>query len=392
MDRKNRATTKIATACAFVAVLCAAGVGCSACKSAPVQAAPEPAGARGPKTVKFNPTSLQRLGIRVEAAGHVTADHALVVPGSLEYDPDRYAEIGTPLEGRVTSIKVRVGDPIKKGQVLANILIPSIASAQSEFLAGQAAAAVAQDHVKRETMLLERQLTTVREAEIARSEAVKSAAELEATKARLQALGIALPTRGTSIEAAGTLALKSPLTGVVVAREAVVGSFLRPDEKAFAVADLSELRASLDIYESDLPYFKVGQEVELLVDALPGTVIKGVLSGVEPGLGKATRALKARINVPNKDGHLRPGLFLRAAIKLPPQAAGNNIFVPAGAVQPLGEDDVVFVEIEPGTFEVRNVKVARRTAQVVLISEGLSSGEKIVIEGAFLLRGEVTKQ
>jgi cobalt-zinc-cadmium efflux system membrane fusion protein len=389
-SRNRCRRSRSAVAAAFFFLLARENLGC---KAAPVRAAPElSAVALGPKTVKFDPHALERLGVRVQPAGHVTADHALVVAGTLEYDPDRYAEIGTPLEGRVTSIRVRVGDPIRKGQTLATVLIPSIASAQSEYLGAEAAASIAQDHVKRESMLLDKQLTTAREAEVARGEAIRSGAELEASKAKLQALGIGVPARGASIEAAGTLALKSPLTGVVVAREAVVGTFLRPDEKAFAVADLSGLRATLDIFESDLPLFHVGSEVELLVDALPGTVIKGRLAGVEPGLGKATRVLKARIDVPNHDGRLRPGLFLRAAIELPTQVAGENLFVPAAAVQPLGDGDVVFVQIEPGKFEVRGVRIARRTAQVVQVEAGLSSGEPIAVEGAFLLRGEVTKQ
>jgi multidrug efflux pump subunit AcrA (membrane-fusion protein) len=89
---------------------------------------------------------------------------------------------------------------------------------------------------------------------------------------------------------------------------------------------------------------------------------------------------------------LRPGEFVRASVKLPDTHNTNLLFVPAAAVQPLGEDDVVFVEREPGLFEVRKVRVERQTAQVAAIGDGLSRGERIAIEGAFLLRGEVSKQ
>ena len=88
---------------------------------------------------------------------------------------------------------------------------------------------------------------------------------------------------------------------------------------------------------------------------------------------------------------LRPGLFLRANIALPVDSPGR-LLLPAGAVQPLADVDVVFVERGSGVFEVREVKVARRTPEVAEISEGVTTGERIVVENAFLLRGEITNQ
>jgi len=95
--------------------------------------------------------------------------------------------------------------------------------------------------------------------------------------------------------------------------------------------------------------------------------------------------------VPNPDGALRPGFFVRASIAMPENT--GQLLIPSSAVQPL-EDDVVFVarDAAAGIYEVRRVLVARRTAEVAEIAEGLSRGEAIVVQGAFLLRGEVTRQ
>jgi multidrug efflux pump subunit AcrA (membrane-fusion protein) len=79
-------------------------------------------------------------------------------------------------------------------------------------------------------------------------------------------------------------------------------------------------------------------------------------------------------------------------VRLPEEAVAGRLLVPAPSVQPIGDDSVVFVETQPGTFEVRKVVVTRRTTQVAEIGEGLARGERIVVEGAFILRGEVTKQ
>src|SRR4029079_5343746 len=129
--------------------------------------------------------------------------------------------------------------------------------------------------------------------------------------------------------------------------------------------------------------FTIGQEAELLVDALPGKTYKGKIILVEPQIGKQSRSARAFINIANPDGALKPGLFIRASIKLPEQVATGSMLVPAPAVQPVGDDKVVFVEQAPGSFEVRRVRVVRTTTQVAEIREGLAKGEKIVVEGAF---------
>ncbi|MBX3185770.1 MAG: efflux RND transporter periplasmic adaptor subunit [Labilithrix sp.] len=364
------------------------------CPESRVTAAQDSSAARpaGPKTVKFDPKALDRLGIKVEPAGLQTGALDLEVPGSLEYNLDKYAEVGTLVDGRVTAINVKPGDKVKKGQVLATIVVPSIAAAQAEYLAAEASAKIAQDNASREAALLDKQLTTAREAEIAKGEALKTEAELGAAKAKLQALGVGRPTGGSHITGAGTLLLNAPLDGVVVRRDAILGRFLQAKESAFVIADPLDLRASLNVYEADIPYFQVGQEAEISFDAMPGKTVKGKIVLIEPQVGKASRSARAFIDVPNADGSLRPGMFLRASLRLPESAGNGRLLVPAPSVQPIGDDDVVFVEISPGVFEVRKVAVARRTTQVAEIREGLQHGERIAVDGAFILRGEVTKQ
>jgi cobalt-zinc-cadmium efflux system membrane fusion protein len=250
----------------------------------------------------------------------------------------------------------------------------------------------AQTNLAREEALFAKQLTTAKELEDAKREDTKARAELAAASAKLQALGVARPGAGGIVQGAGTLLLSAPLDGVVIKRDAVLGRFLAPQEQAFIIADPAALRASLNVFEGDLVYFQLGSEVDVSFDALPGKVVKGKVSVIEPQLGKTTRSVRALIDVPNEDGALKPGLFLRASIKLPEDLSKSRLLVPKAAVQPLGDDDVVFVELQPGTFEVRKIQKTRETTQIVEIASGLQRGERIAVEGAFLLRGEVTKQ
>jgi cobalt-zinc-cadmium efflux system membrane fusion protein len=378
-------------------LLVALATSVSACKEKPVHASSKDstpaAKPDGPKTVKFDPKSLERLGIKIDVAGSNAGTLDLEVPGSLEYSLDHYAEVGTLVDGRLTSITVKAGDTVKRGQVLAQLVVPSIANAQAEYLSAVAADKSAKTNLERENQLLDKGLTTAREAEVARAEASRTEADLAAAKAKLDALGVGRPTAGASISGAGVLTLTAPIDGVVVRRDAVLGRFLQAKETAFVIADPHDLRAALNVYEADLPYFHVGQEAEIFVDALPGKSFKGKIVLVEPQIGKQSRSARAYIDVDNHDAVLKPGLFIRASIKLPEAVAHGRLLVPAPAVQPIGDDKVVFVEQkEPGTFEVRKVQVTRETTQVAEIREGLQKGERIVVEGAFVLRGEVTKQ
>ncbi|MBX3259464.1 MAG: efflux RND transporter periplasmic adaptor subunit [Labilithrix sp.] len=370
----------------------AGSAGCSGEKPVRAQENAPPLRADGTKLVKFDPKSLERLGIKVEPAGSRTGALDLEVPGSLEYNLDNYAEVGTLVDGRLTAVTVKAGDAVKRGQLLATLVVPSIANAQAEYLSAEAASKSANTNLERENGLLEKGLTTAREAEQAKAEAAKSDADLAAAKAKLQALGVGRPTGGTNISGAGVLSLTAPIDGVVVRRDAILGRFLQAKETAFVIADPHDLRAALNVYEADLPYFQVGQEAEIFVDALPGKTFKGKIALVEPQIGKQSRSARAYIDVKNQDDVLKPGLFVRASIKLPETAAHDRLLIPAPAVQPIGDDQVVFVEKDVGTFEVRKVQVARKTTEIAEIREGLAKGEKIVVEGAFVLRGEVTKQ
>lgn len=380
---------------ASVVAFGALGLSLAACKgkSATVTTASAEVLPDEPKTVKFDPKALERLGIRVAPAGAQNTDLDLELPGSLEYNLDKYAEVGTIVDGRVTSLKVKPGDHVKKGQVLATLVVPSIALAQADYLSAEASAKIAKENAGREHALLGKGLTTAREAEVARADESRTEAELAAAQAKLEALGVQRPSGDTNISGAGTLILRAPLDGVVVRRDAVLGRFLQARESAFVIADPSDLRAAINVYEADLPYFRVGAEATIFIDAMPGKSVTGKIVLIEPQVGKASRAARAYIDVPNPEGVLRPGLFVRASIRLPEstQHAGR-VLVPAPAVQPIGDDDVVFVQREPGLFDVRTVSVVRRTTQVAEVREGLAPGESIAVEGAFILRGEVTKQ
>jgi cobalt-zinc-cadmium efflux system membrane fusion protein len=392
--RRSRRSGSLCARGAAIALLALLGTALAACGkgSAPATASPPGAAAAIPQAVRFAPGPLDRLGVRVEAAGGPTAAHSLGLPGTLEYASDRYAEVGVLVEGRVTSLSVKVGDVVKKGQVLGAVTVPAIVTAQGEAIGAQASLKVAREHAARESALFEKQLTTARELEVAKGEQTKAEADLAAATAKLRLFGAAVPSEGQALVANGSIPLVAPIDGVIVRRDAVLGGFLRTDETAFAIADATSLWAILEIFEADLAYVAVGADATIEVDALPGRTFKGKLAAIEPDFGKASRTVRARVVVENEGSALRAGSFVRATIPIPSTTPAGALLVPGASVQPLADRDVVFVEKEPGAYEVRPVTVGRRTAQVAEITDGLAKGERIAVHGAFLLRGEISKQ
>jgi len=366
----------------LLAALALAGCGTKA-NATPQEPAKE---STGPRQVSVDQETIKRLGIKTAKAGSEGAEATITVPGSIEYDILHYAEIGPRLDGRIVSVKVKLGDKVKKGDLLAELSVPSLAEAQAAYLTSNAALAAAKKNYEREKGLLEKNLTTAREAELAQAELDKAKAESAAARARLEALGV----NGGGV--GGQIKLVAPIDGTIVQRTAALGAFLAMSSNAFVIADTAKLVATLEVHEADLPYLQLGSEVVFTPDGLPGHTYKGKVTYIDPIVNKATRLVRARMQVNNDDGTLRPNMFIRAAITLPALAAAGALALPPQAVQPLGNDDVVFIEREPGKFEVRKVIVARRTSEVVEIKEGVSKGDVIVVEGAFLLRGEAAKQ
>jgi len=347
----------------------------------------------GPRMVRLDPITMERLHVRTEEAGAASDALALELQGSLDWDRDHYAEVGARLDGRVTSLHAQVGDRVARGAVLGQVASPQLGSALADFVSARATLAATQANARRQSALLAQQLTTAREAEVAQEQLHTAQAGVGAARQRLSALGLAPPASTTGIGQGVQFTLRSPIAGTVVTRRAVLGGFLSASDAAFVVADTARFWAMIDVFETDLRYVSVGAEVELTVDAWSDRTFRGQVEYIEPRLDPSSRATRVRVVVPNTDNLLRHGQFVRARLRVPGAAPSTTaVRVPVEAIQPVGNQEVVFVERGSGEFEIRPVRIGRRGPQVVEVSQGLARGERLAVEGAFLLRGELMRQ
>ncbi|MGH7859143.1 MAG: efflux RND transporter periplasmic adaptor subunit, partial [Candidatus Binatia bacterium] len=191
--------------------------------------------------------------------------------------------------------------------------------------------------------------------------------------------------------------VRAPFAGTVVERHVTLGEMVEPQTPLFQVADLSTVWVWIDVFERDLARVHLGDGVELRVDAFPGESFEGRVAYLASRLESETRTARARVEVPNLDGKLRPGMFARVRISDPHGGDGRAeasaaLAVPEGAIQRDGERTLVFVALGGGRFDPREVRTGRRGGGYVEILEGLAEGDSVAVSGTFVLKSEASKE
>jgi Cu(I)/Ag(I) efflux system membrane fusion protein len=191
------------------------------------------------------------------------------------------------------------------------------------------------------------------------------------------------------LEKSGQAAIKlpvyTPLAGVVIEKNALEGQYVNVGDPLLTVADLSSVWVEAEVYESDMAVVKPGQKAEITAPAWPGTTFTGRVLMVYPFLDPRTRTVKVRIEIANPGMRLKPEMFVQALIRLPLPAA---VVVPATALMDTGKRQVVWIQVQDGVFEPREVQAGVRVGDEVQILKGLAKGEVIAATGAYLIDSE----
>ena len=183
------------------------------------------------------------------------------------------------------------------------------------------------------------------------------------------------------------LVLRSPVNGVVLEKNAVAGARFAPGEILFKLADLSTVWVLAEVAEQDQTLLRVGQSTKVTVDAYPGMAFVGKVSFISPVLTPQTRTVQVRVELPNRDSKLRPGMF--ASVQLATEKSPSAVLsIPVSAVLDSGVRQVVLVQVADGRFAPRTVKLGQRTDEYVEVLEGMGEGEQVVTRANFLLDAE----
>lgn len=333
----------------------------------------------GGNTVSLSPRAAALARIRTTPVRAVAgAVGARRLSGRVRPDESRQRTVTSWIDGRIDRLRVRTtGTRVGRGRVLATVYSPEVYAAHQDLLSAA------------------RQVQRLAGA----NEAVRSAAEagLEASRDRLRLLGI----DGAELQAleradapTRSVRIRSPFGGTVLERLVSEGEYVRAGTPLFKVADLGAVWVELDAYESDLPLLTPGVRVELAFEALPGRPVEGEVSFVDPVVDPRTGATHVRVEVPNTDGTLRPGMVAQGqlAVDVSDEASDEpTLMIPATAPLFTGRRAVVYVEVsEPGrpAYEARSVSLGPRIGEQFPVLAGLTEGEHVVTHGAFALDAE----
>jgi cobalt-zinc-cadmium efflux system membrane fusion protein len=375
-------------------------LGCPKDKSAPgLREEPKPAASTPheehdtiPRRVKIPPQVIAAAKIQVAAATREVLAPTLSLPGEIAADPDKSARVSSPVAGRIVDVRFREGSTVKKGDVLAIVRIPEIGKVRAAYSATAAKAASARANADRLEALAAKELSPRQEAVAARAEADALAAESKALGEQLSALGMG--EKGSGSE----LALRAPVSGTVVMREAVVGQPIGTEQTIASIADLAEVWFLARVFEKDLGRLEAGADSEVTLNAYPNERYDGKVEYVGKQIDPIARTVTARIRLANRDDQLRIGLFGAARVVAKGERTGEPVLaVPRSALTEIAGKTVVFVRIGENEFETHDVTAGDSSAGKVRILSGLREGEPIVVEGAFtvksvLLRGTIASE
>lgn len=349
----------------------------------------------GAKTVRLSQDALEAAHLEVAEVARGRLSRDIVLVGELVVPPDRMAMVGPRTAARVSRVNVNVGDRIERGAALATVDSSEYGRARGAYFTAVARVEQAQATYQRQELLRQDRISSASDFETARANLAAARADLEAARGALVALGLGTP--GATDSAGSTVTLKSPIAGIVVARQAIVGQNVDSAATLFTVADLGELWVELTAYERDLGRVAMGQEVSITLGALPGRELRGRVTHVGELLDDRTRSTRVRVVVSNEDHTLRPGMFCRARLlgnegTQPTEDDRPALTIPAAALQRVAGEEVVFVRGgDERTFAVRRVRVGARTAATAEIQSGLREGEVVVADGSLTLKAELER-
>lgn len=327
-------------------------------------------------TVSF-PDQKSPADLRLAAVGK-ESDSDLTLPGRMTWDEDHTARVYAPYAGRVERIRVTLGEVVKKGQALADVSSSDIGQAQADLHKAQADQTVAQAAVERARELAAAGVMAKKDLQQSEADLARNAAEIGRARARLVQYGI-----GANAVTQG-LTLVSPLEGIVVERNVNGKAEIRSDVQGlplFVISDPNSLWVNLDVSETNLAAFRVGQPVELRAAAWPERSFPAIVTSISEAVDSNSRTVKVRARVANSERLLKSEMFVTARVNR--QSKVPTVL--ADAVLLHGERLYVFVQTSPGRYERREVKAHSAGPQNWLVDQGLAPGEMVVVGGALYL-------
>jgi Cu(I)/Ag(I) efflux system membrane fusion protein len=322
-----------------------------------------PVGSGGPSddvmAVHLTAEAAQLANVHTTVVAKQKAAKEIRLFGKVQVDERRLQNQVAHVAGRIDQLMVNTtGERIAKGQTLARIYSPELITTQQELI---------------ETIKTKQAFPEI----------------YEATKNKLRQWMLT-DSQIEAIEKSGiiqnSIEVKSNTSGIVMTRNVNQGDFVSQGTTLFEIADLSTVWVLFDAYENDLAYIKKGDKLQFTLQALPGKKLSGSVSFIEQVIDPITRVAKIRVEMPNREGVIKPEMFATGMVDVNLAEFDNQIIIPRSAVLWTGKRSVVYVkrpnQPEP-IFTMREIDLGPSLANGYVVTNGLEEGEEVVTQGAF---------
>ncbi len=314
-----------------------------------------------PEAIQFSEEAIALANIQTTRVSKQNPEKVLRLYGTIQVD-ERLSQSQTAhVGGRIESLHINfTGETVTQGDPLATLYSPELMSAQQELL------------------------------EAARMQTVQPAL-LEAAREKLRLWKIS-DAQIAAIEQSGkvssTVEIRANAAGIVVEKRVNQGDYVMPGSVLFTLANLSQVWALFDAYESDLPFLKVGNRVDFTLQALPGKTFSGRIAFIDPMLDKTTRTAKVRVETANPGLQLKPEMYANAVITAPLPSFTHQIVIPKSALLWTGKRSIVYVK-QPDTttpaFMLHEIELGPSLGDSYVVLSGLQEGDEVVTQGTFIV-------
>jgi cobalt-zinc-cadmium efflux system membrane fusion protein len=379
-------------------LLCAlCSISCSRKEAASAEAAPAAAGEQrlADGTVVIPAGSPKLSEIRVEPVKSALEPFDEVVsPGKIETNPNLVSRVTLPVPGRVATVLVKLGDAVQKGQTVLTLESPDADAAESTYLQAQAALTQARANLNkaqadydRSADLFEHNAVAKKDVLTAENALAQSKAAVEQSQAlldqsdrRLQMLGLKPGSFGQKVT------VPAPISGKILDMAVAAGEYHNDtNAPVMTIADLSTVWVASDVQESDIRLIQVGERIDVTLAAYPGETFHGRVTRIADTVDPQTRTVKVRAEMDNSRGRLRPEMFgdIRHT-----ESTRVVPVLPVGAVVEGNGKSLAWVERGAGRFQPVEVKTGERVGDVLPVLKGIREGDRVVVDGAMLLKAQ----
>jgi cobalt-zinc-cadmium efflux system membrane fusion protein len=372
----------------------------SGCDGTPsdVVASKSPVAVSAPGVITLSAEESSRVGLVVQPVARSDFRTYRDFPAIVQPNQRNMAEITTLVRGRVVEVYGDLGQEVKANAPLAILYSSELGLAQSAYLKAKAKLHVAEQAFNRAQFLLQEQVIGEAELQRRQAELLSVQAEANESRDRLKLLGMneeEFSRLDRSRQIRSVVPIVAPFAGRIIGRKLTRGEVVETTENLFVIADLSEVWVQANIPEKDIPivhsiHASGGTQVEVRINAYPKEVFKGTITYVGDVLDPVTRTMQLRLELPNRDGRLKPEMF--ATIRLFSESQPDRLAVPEAALQRDQGRTFVFVQRSANEYELREVHVGESNGTLISILGGLNEGEPVVTQGAFVLKSEFLKK